>query len=65
MSFFPHKYIVTYGHCENEFESYKEESMTVKAIDENDAADQVLAAIHAKYRFYKIMKAERKGIRKK
>lgn len=59
MSFFPHKYVVSYGHCQSEFQSYKEETMIVKAVDEEDATNQVLLSIHDKYPFYKIFKAEK------
>ena len=59
MSFFPHRYVVSYGHCQSEFQSYQEEKMTVKAVDEEDAIDQVLLLIHERYPFYKIFKAEK------
>lgn len=64
MSFFPHKYIVTYGHSKDAFSPDKVEQMTVKAFDSQEAEDTVREAIHDRYPFYCIMSVVRKGKKK-
>ena len=64
MSFFPHKYIVTYAHSKDAFSPDKIETMTVKAFDKQEAEDTVREAIHDQYPFYSIVSVVKKGEKK-
>ncbi len=62
MGLFGAKYEVVYGHADREFDSYVENSMTLRASDEKDAEEQIRILLHEKYRFYKILSVKKKQI---